>query len=73
MNFSGRAFPANQPGDGMFSTGILGRWPRELNDIPVGKLFAKSLLAADDERCPNAKSLSPNTRVLLRYVISPGE
>jgi uncharacterized protein YjbI with pentapeptide repeats len=49
------------------------RWALELRQIPVGRLFAKSILEADEQECPSAKKLTEATREQLRYVINPGE
>jgi hypothetical protein len=53
--------------------GRLNMWSYELEQVPVGRIFAKSLLDADEQQCRNAKDLTEKTRELLRYVISPGE
>jgi|KBSSwiStaDraftv2_1062776.scaffolds.fasta_scaffold54535_2 uncharacterized protein YjbI with pentapeptide repeats len=53
--------------------GRLNMWSYELEQVPVGRMFAKSLLEADEQQCRNAKDLTEKTRELLRYVISPGE
>jgi len=66
----------NSFASGVATKGNMGRlnmWVSELEQIPVGRLFAKSLLEADEQQCRNAKSLTEKTRELLRYVINPGE
>jgi hypothetical protein len=53
------------------NSGRLNMWSFELEQVPVGKLVAKSLL--DEQKCRRAESLTPSTKQSLRYVISPGE
>jgi uncharacterized protein YjbI with pentapeptide repeats len=44
------------------------RWAFELRQIPVGKMFAKSILEMDEAQCPNVTSLTEPAKQLLRYV-----
>lgn len=49
------------------------RWAApELRQVPVGKMFAKSILEADEQQCPNAKSLTEPIKQLLRNVKNLG-
>jgi hypothetical protein len=51
--------------------GALNMWASELEKVPVGRLVATSLL--DEQKCRSAKTLTDHTKLLLRYVINPGE
>jgi uncharacterized protein YjbI with pentapeptide repeats len=51
--------------------GRLNMWVSELEKVPVGRLVATSLL--DEQKCRGAKALTEHTKLLLRYVINPGE
>jgi uncharacterized protein YjbI with pentapeptide repeats len=53
------------------NSGRLNMWSSELEQVPVGKLVAKSLL--DEQKCRRTESLTASTKQSLRYVISPGE
>lgn len=44
---------------------IKSRWADLLPALPAGKMFARSFLDADNEKCPNAKRLSADTKKLL--------
>jgi uncharacterized protein YjbI with pentapeptide repeats len=70
------SFDINSFASGVATKGNMGRlnmWSHELEQVPVGRIFAKSLLDADEQQCPGAKKLTEKTRELLRYVINPAE
>jgi uncharacterized protein YjbI with pentapeptide repeats len=66
----------NSFASGVATKGNMGRlnmWFYELKEVPVGKMFAESLLKAGEEECPYAKKLTESTREQLQHVINPGE
>jgi uncharacterized protein YjbI with pentapeptide repeats len=48
------------------------QWTSDLTNIPIGKMFAQSLLAADTEQCPGVKILTDQSKTLLQGLVDPG-
>jgi uncharacterized protein YjbI with pentapeptide repeats len=48
------------------------QWTSDLAHIPIGKMFAQSLLTADAEQCPGVKILTDQSKTRLQRLADPG-
>jgi hypothetical protein len=68
MAFATGAAPATAVSNGATAKPAT-RWAAsELRQIPLGTMFATSMLEMDEKRCPNIASLTEPTKKLLQYV-----